>query len=143
MILIVDDEERYMEGYLEELQQTGHAYSFQTNVDAALKFFKENLDQIRLLILDIMMPPGNSFGHEETQMGLITGTFFYEEVRRIAPDLPIIILTNVADEKPLASIIEQENCWFYQKPRVLPFELVEIIEALLPKSSSEEKEGSQ
>src|SRR4051812_33252938 len=126
MILVIDDEERYMEPYIVELRFSGYEVIWETETDAALTFFEENYEQIKLLILDIMMPPGESFDHEKTQKGLRTGVFFYERIRQKRPDLPIIILTNVSEPSPDNSsdeynrIMHDKNCSFHRKRLLLP-----------------------
>src|SRR5205823_3629743 len=132
MILFIDDEENYVRPYIDELRLSGYDVILETDVDAALEFFEGNYREIDLLILDIMMAPGESFQDERTLFGRRTGLFFYERVRRKASDLPMIALSNVYD--PLSKISDErvkelldsdKRCWFYHKRMLLPFELRE------------------
>lgn len=136
MILLVDDELRRMQIYIEELAQSGYESSLQTEVDSGFKFFEENQEKIDLLILDLMMPPGESFELEKTNAGLRTGYFFYKRVRQKAPHLPIIIFTNVADGELLSFFGQDRDCWFFQKLDFLPFELVEQIGVILQRPTT-------
>lgn len=132
MILFVDDEGRFMDSYMVELKLEGYAVSFQSDVDSALPFLEESLDDVELLILDIMMPPGRSFQDADTRWGLRTGVLFYERVRELAPHLPVIIFTNVSDEQLEKRFQAEANCRFLRKKDYLPHELVETVEEILP-----------
>ena len=142
MILFIDDEERYVNSYVEDLRFSGYDVIWETETDAALKFFEANYKQLDLLILDIMMPPGTSFDHEETQMGLRTGVFFYERIRQKAPDLPIIILTNVGDPSTdnlsniYSLIMNDKNCSFHRKITLLPHQLTEEVKRVVEESKA-------
>lgn len=131
MILFIDDEPRYMDSYIRELELSKYEVVFQHNVDEALKFFEDNLTRINLIILDIMMPPGSSFKDVDTQLGLRTGVYFYERVRQTAPELSIIILTNVSDIQLANQFKREKNCWLLRKEEYLPFELTEYVETIL------------
>lgn len=138
MILFVDDEKRYMNSYVEELKLSGYEVSFQGDVDSALRFFEENLNRINLLILDIMMPPGSSFKEVDTQLGLRTGIHFYERIREKAPNLPVMILTNVSDPRVEERFRKENKCWFLRKEDYFPFELAEEVKKVLTRSQKQE-----
>jgi DNA-binding NtrC family response regulator len=133
MILFVDDEQREMDSFYLELQMqlSANKVVFINKVDEALKFFKENIDQIQLLILDIMMPPGAEYKNVDTQQGLRTGVKFFETVRAEAPDLPIIIFTNVTEPRVADDFMKQKKCQFFRKENYAPAELAEEVLKIL------------
>ncbi|MDZ8086755.1 MAG: response regulator [Nostoc sp. DedQUE12b] len=131
MILFVDDERRRMDSYVQDLVLSGHKVEFKSDVDSALKFFVENQTQIKLLILDIMMPTGVSFDDDQTHYGLRTGIAFYQKIREENPSLPTIIFTNVSDENLAEEISRGSNVLFYQKDNFLPFELEKEVRKIL------------
>jgi CheY-like chemotaxis protein len=133
MILFVDDELRWVATYLEELQYSYEVY-FEANVDDAFRSFEESKLEIDLLILDLMMDHGKLFGKEETELGLKTGILFYEKVRALAPELPIIILTNISDKKVAERFHREEKCWFMRKRDCLPHELPHVVRRVLGRS---------
>ncbi len=135
MILFVDDEKREVESYVRELQLSGFHVCFQNDVDSALRYFRENAENISILVLDLMMPAGSAFAKEDTDMGLRTGVRFYDSVRARAPDLPVIVLTNVSDESVARRFSAEHQCRFLRKEDYLPFEVVEEIRLLLNPSS--------
>ena len=130
MILFTDDEKREMDSYLMELEMSFPDVIFKDTVDEALKVIGENRDKLKLLILDIMMPPGNEF-KDSPDKGLRTGVHFYESVRRILPDLPVVIFTNVNDAGVRERFEGDFRCWFLKKEDYLPYELAEEIREIL------------
>lgn len=131
MILFIDDEKRYSTIYVEAIEDEGHVVEFQKDVDEAWGFFDANADDIDLIVLDIMMSPGSTFGDEDTEGGLRTGLFFYERVREKAPDLPVVILTNASDEELIDRFRGEVRCWFRQKKNYLPFEIAREVRRIL------------
>src|SRR5262249_43793329 len=127
IILMVDDEPRGVETYKDELEaELDCKVVYRRKVDEALHFVRENLAGLGLLILGMMTPAGETFRHEKaTEFGLRTGISFFEQVRRMAPVLPVIILTNVSDPKVLDRFRGEANCLYLQKKDYLPDQLVE------------------
>ena len=131
MILFIDDEEKRVETYLQELTLARKEVSFQYNVDKALAFFKKNAANIDLVILDIMMPFGDAFTPEETKQGLRTGLSVYQRIRERSSDLPMLILTNVSDEQIAEQFQKEKNCRFVRKQDCLPRELTTYVENII------------
>lgn len=133
MILLVDDEKRMAENYLEELEAElpRHEVQLRVKVDDALELLRREGNQIELLILDIMMSPGRTFRNVDTRNGLRTGRRFYDLVRNEMPDLPVIILTNVSDLEEEQYYEGQAKCWFFRKEDCSPFELTERVKDIL------------
>jgi CheY-like chemotaxis protein len=134
MIVIVDDEKRYIDQYILELVLSGYndKVRLETKVDAAMRYIEENLSRVELLVLDIMMPPGEESDNDVTQSGLRTGVDFFDRVRRLSADLPVIILTNVGDPG-LATRFEQEKkCWFMRKTDYLPYQFAHEVQQIVP-----------
>lgn len=101
MILFIDDEARLMDSHrlnLEfRLEDYGKELRYFSEVDEATKYFVDHKDELDLVILDVMMPPGDSFD-KDSNHGLITGYLIYKSFRKASPDLPILFYTNSADE---------------------------------------------
>ena len=131
MILFVDDERRHTSDFVRELEESGYQISFQSNVDLALQFLEESENDIELMILDIMMPPGKRFRDVDTDEGLRTGVYLYERAREIRPELPVIILTNVSDEELEVQFRREANCWYFQKKHYLPYEVAHEVNRIL------------
>ena len=122
MILFVDDEPRIMDSYLQylraKLAPLNYEVVFLSDVDEALDFFEMKIEEIDLVILDIMMPPGR-FTSERTNGGLKTGLAFYEKIRQRTPDLPIIVFTNFFDHEVDVKFKQDSKCRFLQKVNYL------------------------
>lgn len=131
MILMIDDEHREAGSYVEELEYSGFRVHFEKDVDRALRFVTENIQEIELLILDIMMPPGRTLAQSATRNGLRTGVELFHRIREISTSLPIIVLTNVSDQAVEATFLRKANCRFLRKEDQLPFELVEEVRNFL------------
>jgi CheY-like chemotaxis protein len=125
MILLIDDEPEYIKNYKIALEDERFQTELITNVDEALSFIHTRGRDIEAIILDIMMPYGDSFSGEETHGGTRTGTRFYGKIREVLPDTPIFILTNVSDENIEEQFSNDKNCSFHPKGK--PFAFAEII----------------
>jgi CheY-like chemotaxis protein len=131
MILFVDDETRHISNFVSELEVCGYQISVQSDVDLALQFLEDSQNDVELMILDIMMPPGKRFKHLDTDAGLRTGVHFYERAREIRPELPVIILTNVSDVELEVQFQREANCRYLQKKHYLPYEVAHEVNRIL------------
>jgi CheY-like chemotaxis protein len=131
MILFVDDERRRMQSYVEELKLSGYEVEFKSDVDDALIFFEENKEKLDLLILDVMMPTGNSFNNQYADDGLRTGICFHEKVRHQNQSIPIIIFTNTPVNESFDT--ESGKTFVFQKDMLLPFDLTNKVNHILKK----------
>ena len=127
MILMLDDERRIMSSYVEDLKLSGLDVEFSDDPEAALELLEGDATKVDLLILDLMMPPGERFEKVDTERGLRTGVRVYEAVRAMAPHLPVVILTNVSDPKIERRFRAEKNCSFFRKEQVLPFEFTKQV----------------
>jgi DNA-binding NarL/FixJ family response regulator len=100
MIIFIDDEPRFMDSYVDYLKDfSNYEVKKISSVDEATSFLGHEAKSIdvQLLIIDVMMPPGEVFKDVDTKKGLRTGEFLYHKIRKEQPELPIIIFTNVSD----------------------------------------------
>src|SRR5262249_24741430 len=132
MILMIDDEPRGISSYKEELEFSGYPVVYHRKVDEALKALDEGRQEVELVILDIMMPPGQTFANDEgAQRGLRTGVRVYDVLREWLPDCPVIILTHVTDPRVVQRFRGEKRCWYLQKTDYLPFQLAEVVADVL------------
>jgi CheY-like chemotaxis protein len=131
VILFVDDEIGYTSAYKEELELSGYIVRHERSVDHAVEILERGQEEINLLILDIMMPPGRKFKDEETMDGLRTGEKFYEWVRDRYHELPVIILTNVSDENFSLRFDYDIQCMFTRKIDINPDQLLNCVRTFL------------
>lgn len=102
-LLLVDDEPNVLMMTQKILQQYG--YCVLTAVDGinALEVFEAHQDEIRVAILDMIMPRMN-------------GRAVVEEIRRNHPELPIILSSGYSDDIIDCSVLDAMNATFLQKP---------------------------
>lgn len=131
LVLFVDDDKLPMKYYVEALKRSGLKVKYCLDVDNALEFIKEKDYQIRAVVLDIMMPPGKAYMHEDTKCGLRTGVFLLKDIRKSYPNTPIVVLTNVRNPKTLEEFEESDLLKIAFKPNFPPFALVDLIKELI------------
>jgi CheY-like chemotaxis protein len=133
MILFVDDEPFFVDTYVTALTDGGYEVSLQKKVGAAMKIFEGPDAHIELVITDVMMTAGTAFAPEEApQSDLTTGFAFYDWIRRRAPKLPVVILTNKTSPDVDEKFGSEENCWVFRKgPRCSPSKLVQHVNEVL------------
>jgi len=131
MILAVDDETRYLQSYIDELQYSGFETTVCQDVDSAAEFLSREGGTLQLCILDIMIPPGALFRGQDTRQGRRTGFLFFDYIRKSWPALPVVILTNVSSADVESKFGNLERCWWFRKDQCLPFEFAEHVRELL------------
>lgn len=131
-IVIVDDEHVAMRVYQEELELAGYEvkhYSSTSEIEPLLR--GNNPELVDLFIIDIMIPPEPLYSAEKTDMGLVTGLFLAQDLRKTYSDTPIILLSNTSFESVLRAsrrlTSRFEDCIYLRKGDVLPFQLADIV----------------
>lgn len=94
-VLYVDDEadSEKMASKFEMMCSMGVEAIPVTHVDAVLPKIKEMGDEIKLLVLDIIMPPEDVYSLEETSGGTSTGIRLLKDIRDSYKTLPILIVS--------------------------------------------------
>ena len=125
-----------MRVYVQELEDNGHEVLFEDNVDSALAILEDLGNHFDLLVLDISMPPGETFEFENTRGGARTGLALYDKIRSFRPDLKIVALTNVAEPRVVERLTGEDprRCQFLRKPETLPFQFAERVATFLSES---------
>lgn len=110
-VLVVEDESRVLKNVELSLSRAGFQVMTATTCEAAWEVFDSN--KIDAICLDIILPDGN-------------GLCFLERVRRIAPDLPTIVISSVLNPEMQLRALELGVQEFLPKP----FSLASLKEAL-------------
>jgi len=117
LILLVEDEEMLRKA--EKRMLAGFGYSVETAADGieAIEVFERKQNNISLVMLDMIMP----------RMG---GEATFTKMRKIKPNVPILICTGYSKEEGAARLVLEKKVGFIQKP-FSPGSLSLQIDALL------------
>jgi len=130
LVLIIDDDFTPMELYVKALQLSNFEVHQSLSIDQAMKYLNNYHDIVKIIVLDIMMPPGHILTAEETEEGLNTGVLFYENLKSLYPQIPIVVLTNVR-RKDTLDALNSKACNIYQKSDFTPYRFVEIVNKII------------
>lgn len=99
-VLLIDEEQGPpMSYYVEALNDIGFDVSHCTSIKEAKAELSKGLPD--LIVLDVMMPSEEYEEMDETK-GLKSGLFFYQYLRSEFPNTPVIVFTNMQDDKILS-----------------------------------------
>ena len=145
LILLIDDDRLPMQFYVKALQLKSFKVKQCFEPDSTLDFVGKKASQINAIILDIMLPPGKTYEHEDTNEGLRTGVFLLKDIRKYCPNTPVVVLTNVKNPETLSEFREKSLVEVVQKKDCPPFELAKIVDEMLGKGrqklDSRERQG--
>lgn len=116
-ILVIDDEVLIRVAVADFLSFFGQTVFTAENGIKGLKLFKEHVDEIDLVILDLTMP-------------VMSGKETLIELHKIRPTLPVILLSGFSEEEALKQIQQSDRVDFLQKPFHLPH-MLEKLNAML------------
>ena len=122
MLLIIDDETPIREAIedildLIDMQSIGAADGAE-----GLVLFQEHHAELSMVLLDMQMPG-------------MDGATTYREIRKLAPDIPIIITSGYSQTKTLTQIDQEKAIFFLQKPLALNT-LIETVESIIQMKNS-------
>ena len=129
-ILFIDDDKAPIRYYLEELREGGFSVKHCRNPDDAWNALQED-GNFCMIILDSAMPPGKRYTGSNTEEGLTTGSLLFEDIRRVSPDIPVLILTNFAGLDWINNARVSPKVREIRKLDVMPVELLEIVRKMI------------
>ena len=102
-VLVVDDEEMLRIAVCKMLRKERYTVIEAGDGDAALELFRANAAEIGVILLDMTLPG-------------ISGRKLFEELRRIRPDVKVILTTAYTKEMATNAIGTQQAWGFIRKP---------------------------
>jgi DNA-binding response OmpR family regulator len=126
-ILYAEDEQWLLDGIRDGLTAMGYQVVPASDGSQALEMVRTR--QFDLLLLDIMMPPGNLINEGDAAYGRRTGVEVCKIVRKEQPQLPIICLTVVMDRQIHAEL-RKLGAVILEKPAV-PSEIVARVRSII------------
>jgi len=134
-VLIIDDDHLVMNVYEAALRKRGFEvtrFGGEQCVDEALQFLRERAKAVDIIVVDIMMPPGEALKDQDTDQGMKTGVFLLKMLKDSYPDLPLLVLTNVQNEETLELVRRvAPQTKVLRKAYCLPFDLADEIKSQL------------
>ncbi|MDD2733343.1 MAG: response regulator [Desulfuromonadaceae bacterium] len=118
-ILLAEDEESLRNMSQSLLESFGYTVISAVDGEDAVKKFRENRKQIRLLLFDVVMPKKN-------------GIDAYDEIRAIKPDIKVIFASGYSTEAVQQKALTNENVISIAKP-YLPSNLLALVRSVLDK----------
>ena len=103
LVMVVDDEEVMRKTASNILQKLGYDIVTANDGEEAVAIFKEKHTQIVLTLLDLSMPK-------------LSGKETYAEMKKINPDLKVLIVSGLANEERIKEVIDMGASGFIKKP---------------------------
>jgi CheY-like chemotaxis protein len=116
-VLVVDDEEVVRCVAVETLERFGLSVLVAEDGRAGVEMFRENSDQIDLVLLDMAMP-------------IMNGEQAYSALRAIREDVPVILSSGYGEEDTVERFAGKGLAGFVQKP-YSPLDLIALIRDVL------------
>ena len=102
-MLVVDDEGAVLQMIADVLEGAGLSWMACSDGDAAVRLVQERAGEISLVLLDLSMPG-------------LSGEATLEELRRIRPDLPVLLSSGYAEAEATSRFVGHGLAGFIQKP---------------------------
>lgn len=118
-VLLAEDDEEVRKITKIILEESGYRVIEAVDGEDAVKRFIENRDMIQLIILDMVMPKKS-------------GRDAYEEIRRIRPDVKVILLSGYSEDMIRAKGAPEEGLNIASKP-IAPTELLRWMREVMEK----------
>lgn len=123
-ISLIEDEPDCSDDFSIILRSVGHEVFVYNDADSAV-IALEKICSSEVLILDLMMQLGNMVKTEE---GLETGIALYKRIRKVAPKLPILVITARSKPEIWDDFSADNKVQYLGKPVASKATLVEAIE---------------
>jgi CheY-like chemotaxis protein len=132
-ILFVDDDLPRLSSLLHFFSIEGFEIFTADNAESAVRFLDEHRSELAAVVLDMIMPASHGvFSPDNTELGYRTGIRLVEEIKRRAPDVPLVMLTVVHDPKAREQALALGASVYVTKP-VLPSELIKTVREVMKK----------
>jgi DNA-binding NtrC family response regulator len=110
LILVIDDEDMLRDVLKEVLEMVGFSALFASSGREGIQLFRENIERIHLVLLDVLMPE-------------MSGLETHKQIKEIDPDMKFIFMSGFPDKNALSLRELSDDYVFVKKP----FSVKEII----------------
>jgi CheY-like chemotaxis protein len=125
--LVIDDDNWSMKFYVKLLQKSGVNVIRCFSIDETFNTIPKLNLSIAAIIIDFMMPPGDRYKTENTNNGLFSGMFLYNDIHKVFPKAFIFVLTNLGEQDCIRQFKIDNNVEILQKLDYPPKELVDYV----------------
>jgi CheY-like chemotaxis protein len=101
------------------------------SVGAAIPALRKHKDKTDVIILDIIMPPEQTYSLEETGGGTTTGFRLLDDITKEAPAIPIIVVTIRRRKTSENGVKKHKNIVRYLEKPIATAEIVSAIKGVL------------
>jgi hypothetical protein len=130
-VLFIDDNQRLIKNYVEQVERAGFSTRRFRGVDQALHFLRTEHNAAEVIVWDMMMAPGIEFQGQDTDSGLSTGKYLYLEMRKLQPGAHYLLFTGRRDV-PFDNFRSPENrSYVRSKEELNPQGMVELLKVLV------------
>jgi len=130
MILWVDDDiYGSVRPFIEELELSGKRVIKAQNPEEMWDKLKEYYKDIKIIVMDVLLPVGKDIDPDEAQMGLITGLLLLDKILKKSAysDIPLIIFT-ILNDQVVHEWAKQHHVKYVLKQETLPSEFLVLVE---------------
>lgn len=107
LVLVVDDEPIMRKIALNVLGNSGYDVITAENGEEAIKCFKQRQKDIKLVVLDLLMPDKSG---KET----------YQELKQIQPDVNVLLMSGTKEDERVEELLKIGVKGFIEKPYTFP-----------------------
>ena len=111
-VLVVDDDQGVRELAASTLERAGLTVLLASDGREGLELFRRHADEIRVVILDRTMPS-------------VSGDAVFEEIHRIRPNTPVVLISGYSEEVALDHIGKNLSAFLHK-----PFEPTDLLETV-------------
>jgi CheY-like chemotaxis protein len=117
-VLYIDDEvdSAAMGSKIEVLALEGIEVIPVTEVGKALTTLRQMVHQVSVIVLDIIMPPHETYPLDRTSGGTTTGLTLLADIRKEFPRIPVVIVSVMPEEKAREAIALLNVSAYVRKP---------------------------
>lgn len=134
IVMLIDDDQEAMKYYILAIKQEGFELVHIKNPDETISYFnKPTHEKPDIVILDIMLPPGEVFAnYPDVDEGLRSGILLYRRIKDQCENIPFVVLTNLRNPQTISDLKDlSSDILIFHKDETTPFDLTDHIKGVI------------